>query len=107
MSGAFGDAAFGWQAIATERNRQLDIEGFDAQHDANMQRGELLDAAMCYAAYAALQVHHGDDFYTPTIPPDWPWDEADWKPDDDVMRNLAKAGALIAAEIDRLHRASA
>jgi len=34
----------------------------------------------------------------------WPWDEEWWKPDNDAVRNLAKAGALIAAEIDRLQR---
>lgn len=32
---------------------------------------------------------------------EWPWDEASWKPDNDPVRTLVKAGALIAAEIDR------
>lgn len=36
---------------------------------------------------------------------DWPWEDAAWKPVDDPIRNLVKAGALIAAEIDRLLRA--
>ena len=35
-------------------------------------------------------------------PRGWPWEPADWKPDNDPVRNLVKAGALIAAEIDRL-----
>lgn len=33
----------------------------------------------------------------------WPWDRKWWKPSqDDQVKNLIKAGALIAAEIDRL-----
>ena len=33
----------------------------------------------------------------------WPWNVVWWKPTpDDRIRELAKAGALIAAEIDRL-----
>jgi hypothetical protein len=36
----------------------------------------------------------------------WPWDESWWKPGDRI-RELAKAGALIAAEIDRLNRIAA
>lgn len=36
-------------------------------------------------------------------PAEWPWDEMLWKPTpDDRIRELAKAGALIATEIDRL-----
>ena len=35
----------------------------------------------------------------------WPWDELFWNPSpDDPVRQLAKAGALIAAEIDKLQR---
>jgi hypothetical protein len=34
----------------------------------------------------------------------WPWDEKWWKPSTNPIRNLVKAGALIAAEIDRLQR---
>ncbi len=38
----------------------------------------------------------------------WPedWEAEAWKPSADPVRNLVKAGALIAAEIDRLQRAS-
>jgi hypothetical protein len=38
-------------------------------------------------------------------PPDgWPFDPSWWKPSNDRKANLIKAGALIAAEIDRLQR---
>jgi hypothetical protein len=33
----------------------------------------------------------------------WPWDKERWKPSMDPKRNLVKAGALIAAELDRLY----
>lgn len=61
-----------------------------------------MDAAIAYttaARYAAagLPVHSSS--------PDWPWDEEWWKPSLDPIRNLEKAGALIAAEIDRLEAA--
>ncbi len=34
----------------------------------------------------------------------WPWEEVWFKPSPDQVRNLVKAGALIAAEIDRINR---
>lgn len=34
----------------------------------------------------------------------WPWATDWWKPSDDPITNLVRAGALIAAEIDRLLR---
>jgi hypothetical protein len=34
----------------------------------------------------------------------WPFEPASYKLSDDPIRNLTKAGALIAAEIDRLER---
>lgn len=37
-------------------------------------------------------------------PREWPWDASWWKPSPDPIANLVKAGALIAAEIDRLQR---
>ena len=36
--------------------------------------------------------------------PQWPFEDAAWKPSHDPVKNLVKAGALIAAEIDRLQR---
>jgi len=35
------------------------------------------------------------------LPPSWPWAQTAFKPSGDPVRNLEKAGALIAAEIDR------
>ncbi len=53
---------------------------------------------LCYKGFAA------EGQITEMMATSWPWDEEWWKPDNDAVRNLAKAGALIAAEIDRLQR---
>lgn len=36
------------------------------------------------------------------LPENWPWSAAAFKPSIDPLRNLEKAGALLAAEIDRV-----
>jgi len=84
--------------IAAERERQVTAEGWTPEHDDEHTIGELVDAAVCY-------LKHGLDAESPVIWP-WPWAEDWWKPSDDPIRNLVRAGALIAAEIDRLTRAA-
>lgn len=88
--------------IERERNRQIEQEGWSAKHDDSHKNAELLWAAICYAreiAYRAV----AEQFYQP-VPEEWPWDGYWWKPSTDTIRQLSKAGALIAAEIDRLQR---
>jgi hypothetical protein len=102
----------GIELISTERGRQIENEGWTTEHDDAHDHGELADAAMCYVG-AAMTPHptytHLPGPYSGgnVIPPEaWPWESAWWKPADRI-RNLAKAGALIAAEIDRLQRLAA
>lgn len=97
--------------IATERDRQIRVEGWSADHDDSHDRGELAQAAACYAAHAALASRDGLDDATPDYdaagPPSslaWPWDARWWKPKD-RRRDLVRAAALIIAEIERLDRA--
>jgi len=88
----------GVELIAMERQRQIDVEGWDEYHDDEHEKGELALAAACYAT-----IHTGrrDNPEHPL----WPWAKSWWKPTpDDRVKELAKAGALIAAEIDRLNR---
>ena len=89
--------------IAAERRRQVEQEGWTVGHDDEHRDGELADAAACYAERAAVLVQ---GFYVPPghfIPRVWPaWPLDWWKPSPDPIRNLVKAGALLAAEIDRL-----
>lgn len=74
--------------IAQERRKQ--ILTFDTYHDNDHVNGELLFGALAY------MITPGDKI--------WPWDAASYKPSEDPVRNLVKAGALIAAEGDRLLR---
>lgn len=131
----------GAEAIAAERQRQVEAEGWTPEHDDEYADGELVAAAECYLAAARIASgaerslesvrrvleHHGADpeqdrmyqqmrenspreFYgwdeAPSggMGPNWPWDVSWWKPTPDVEGNLVKAGALIAAELDRLAR---
>lgn len=85
----------GADLIVAERIRQLYEERWTPEHDDGHDSNELLEAALAYANW----------IFDEKWPDDWPWD-ADWfKPSDKPVRNLIKAGALIAAEIDRLLRA--
>jgi len=79
--------------IAAERQRQQTTEGWTAQHDDAHSRGEMADAAACYAA--TTYIFHAL----------WPWGNECCKPKD-RRSDLILAGALIVAEIERLDRAS-
>jgi len=93
------------QLIEQERQRQTTVEGFDSDHDDTHNSGELVNAAACYAALAQAQAVGGPDAVPhPAILTLWPWDKEWWKPSQDPVRNLVKAAALLAAEIDRLQR---
>lgn len=88
-------ASRGAELIAQERRRQVDKKGFTPEYDAGNDMGELPMAAIAYIYDTTLG--DGDKF--------WPgnWDKKWFKPHPtDSIRNLTKAGALIAAEIDRV-----
>lgn len=93
----------GADLIAAERHRQVDAEGWTPEHDDEHDDGALVSAAVCYE-FAALALVHNAEVDAYEVLDFWPWDESWWKPSDDPIRNLVKAGALIAAEIDRLGR---
>ena len=96
--------------ISAERQRQIEMEGYEAYHDDSHDGGELADAATCYANVASVQSRGaGMAEIREMIVNDWgevnwPWHDASFKPVDNPIANLVKAGALIAAEIDRLQR---
>ena len=93
--------------IAYERWRQKTQEGWTAQHDDKHTDGSLADAGACYADLAAcLTIHPVSETNMETPPSKWPFEASWWKPSLDPIKNLVKAGALIAAEIDRLSRAA-
>jgi hypothetical protein len=94
----------GIELIAEERRRQIEVEGWSDRHDSQHDDDELAIAAGCYALTPTytrgIRAGH-------IIPKRWPWEEKWWKPTpNDRIRELQKAGALIAAEIDRLQALS-
>lgn len=98
----------GTDLIKIERNRQICVKKRTSKHDDKHFSGELACAAACYTLGERIQSFRG--FLTdvgfehePRIMSVWPWSHNSWKPKSRI-RNLVKAGALIAAEIDRLQR---
>lgn len=93
----------GIELIAEERQRQIEKEGWTKEHDAQHKNDELANAAICYAD-PNIHYHQENRIMRHRIPNEfWPkqWDIRWFKPTDRI-RDLVKAGALIAAEIDRL-----
>lgn len=97
----------GIELISWERKRQISKEGWTPEHDDSHRGFELSLAAMSYTAAVANPDEEGDENGKVRPCYDWPWAQKWWKPSDDPVRNLVKAGALIAAEIDRLQRLQA
>ena len=95
----------GIELIAAERERQITAEGWTTAHDDEHTDGSLSEAADSYIQAAGTQMRGGCGWHVE--PQNWPWQSEWWKPSDDPVRNLVKAGALIAAEIDRLSRQNA
>lgn len=98
-----GDAGMGVLALVHERFRQNTEKGYTLAHDDLHTQAELLRAAQCYMFLAKCQIA-GDIRDITECPPGWPFEKESWRASDDPQRNLAKAGALIAAEWDRLER---
>lgn len=89
--------------ILIERHRVIFEEGYTPQHDAQHYPKDLTKAALCYLDYAHQQVRLGVNFSPVTNPPGlWPFEDEAWKPDEDPVRNLVKAGQFVAAAIDRV-----
>lgn len=88
----------GIDLIARERQRQIEVEGLTLEHDRGHKHGELARAAALYALPPQIRVEIISVFWLL-----WPFGYQWWKPTpDNRIRELVKAGALIAAEIDRL-----
>lgn len=89
--------------VLAERQRQIDSEGWSAEHDDDHTGQELAEAARHYADFDYARTPEGF-LFPPGIPPfNWPWSFMWWKPKT-YRENLVRAGALIIAEIERLDR---
>lgn len=97
----------GISILAAEREDQI-AKGYDAAHDDIHTKGQIADAAFYYLIAATYFLEHPDKVGQKlSLPPAWPWEAEAWKPGTEPVSNLVKAGALIAAEIERLIRAKA
>jgi hypothetical protein len=88
----------GIDLIKEERRRVIHEEGFTVDNDKIYEDEQLSFAAATYALPAMVDK-------TPCFKRIhlWPWSPMWWKPSpDDRIKELKKAGQLIAAEIDRL-----
>lgn len=85
--------------IAAERRRQVEVEGWTAEHDDQHIEGQLAGAAACYCLGSVS--HWAGSMAIKSL---WPWSPAWWKPKD-RRRDLVRAAALLIAEIERLDRA--
>jgi hypothetical protein len=85
----------GMTMIDAERQRQIEVEEWSADHDDEIHwDGSMYRAAQCY-----LEAD-GPDAVEPET---WPWESAWWKPKE-RLRNLVRGGALLLAERDRILR---
>lgn len=85
----------GVELIAEERIRQIENECYSEQHDDEHKKGEM---AISAASYALTDIRQDIAISL------WPFGSCEFKPKSRI-KNLIRAGALIAAEIDRLQRA--
>jgi hypothetical protein len=90
---AGGAPEAGVAMIRAERLRQVAVEGYTPEHDAEHTDSELAEAAAAYLMYAIGWPSTARDV--------WPFHESFFKPSGGELRDLVRAGALIAAEIDR------
>ena len=83
----------GIELITDERVKQIAKYRYHGMHDVLYTNKELLFAALAYLNTAIYGASVGSE--------DWPWDMEYFK-DEGYIESLKKAGALIAAELDRV-----
>lgn len=93
----------GIELISEERERQINVKGWTKENDALYMDESM---ALAAATYAIPESERSGTLINDKLYPDlWPenWSDEWWKPSpENRIKELQKAGALIAAEIDRL-----
>jgi hypothetical protein len=87
--------------IQDERDKQ--VEKFGTEGDDKHSESELVHAAMAYCQMALTQANVRSPNEESVRLLYWPWGKSTWRPEDRT-KNLVKAAALIAAEIERTNR---
>ena len=96
----------GTELIALERERQK--LRYTSDHDDG--EGELLDAAVAYVDAASYEPQDYEWMRREVLDGAWAetgWPQDQFRPKHTAIENLVIAGALIAAEIDRLQHLNA
>ena len=103
-----GPLSYGADLIKAERLRQIHGEGWDVKNDDENDEGEMLLGANSYIQSVLTPNQHPEHKRKFILSMYWPrqWTQNWFKPTT-AIRDLVKAGALIAAEIDRLKRLEA
>jgi hypothetical protein len=84
-------------AVIEERRRQIEVEGWSAEHDDKHSKGEIARAGAAYALW-------NGGFARGTVRDHiWPWSLSWWKPQD-FRRDMVRAAALIVAEGEKHDR---
>ncbi|EHF8059020.1 hypothetical protein J3N71_004450 [Salmonella enterica subsp. enterica serovar Oranienburg] len=80
--------------VLAERQRQINVKGWTAEHDDTYIGCELAAAAISY-----IEPMEAENY--------WPadWHDSSFRPSD-YRRNLVRAAALLLAELERLDRQS-
>jgi hypothetical protein len=99
------------ELVVRERLRQITEEGWLPEHDDGHVKGEMGQAAACYADAASMQVRgvnmegaKSAYFEGMTGTPLWPFDQESFRLKDDPLRNAIISAALEIAEADRIIR---
>lgn len=107
----------GVELIADERKRQIEVKGYDAEHDEGESAFQLASAAAMFIAEALNKDFKNHTHYdnkgnvarfqirgvdTKKWNEEWPWADKDGRANADIKTCLIKAGALIAAQIDNV-----
>lgn len=90
----FNNMKSGLEQIADERLKQINKWGHSGSHDVSHNHKELIKAAQAYLSACIFDTFVGRNI--------WPWEKESFH-DEGYVENLKKAGALIAAELDRLN----
>lgn len=91
--------------VIAERDRQVNVEGWSAEHDDHHVRGKLVAAAVCYVLSQCGRLTMG--MLVDVVNRIWPFEVKWLAKGHDKRRSLVIAASLLVAEIERVDRASA
>ncbi len=92
--------------VAVWTARELQLEKYSREHDDTHTRGELAQAAHCYAD-ASARLSRGIMGPADYLHKDWPFVARSWPGPETPLECAIRAGAFLIAEIERLQQKEA